>query len=148
MAHMGPTLANSTNGTSRCWLILKNKKVFKIRKYYFRLNFFQVAIKYLCFQKFCNHERLFILQPWKIFLQSIRTHLWHFQRVNTKQYYTLSVFISDNTETFRETLPHKTFFVWVHIKQYQHFQRVATTQYYTHFWEFMSHNTFSGNYTL
>ena len=73
----------------------------------------------------------------------VRVHIkqyWHFRRVTTKQYYLhspefishntlsgsnyeiilhiFSEFMSNNTETFREILPHKILFVWVHIKQY------------------------------
>ena len=58
----------------------------------------------------------------------------------------LSEFISNNTETFREILPHKAPFVRVHIKQYWHFRRAATKQYFTNFSEFIWHNTISGSY--
>ena len=45
-----------------------------------------------------------------------------------------------------EILPHKTPFVRVHIKHYRHFRRATNKQYHTHFFEFISHNTFSGSY--
>ena len=55
----------------------------------------------------------------------------------------LSEFISNNTETFREILLHKSLSVRVHIKQYWHFWRVSTKQCYTNLSEFISPNTFS-----
>ena len=58
----------------------------------------------------------------------------------------LSEFISNNTESFREILPHKALFGRVHIKQYWHVRRVTTKQYHTYFSEFISHKTFSGSY--
>ena len=54
----------------------------------------------------------------------------------------LTEFISNNTETFWEILPHKTPFVWVHIKQYWHFCKGTPRQCYTQFPEFISHNIF------
>ena len=55
-----------------------------------------------------------------------------------------TIFIrSNNTETFRKIVPHKTIFVRVHIKQYWHFPTVTTKQYNTHFLEFILCNTFS-----
>ena len=39
MAHMGPTLANSTNRIARCLLTLGNKIVFQIWKDYLRIIF-------------------------------------------------------------------------------------------------------------
>ena len=41
----------------------------------------------------------------------------------------LSEFISNNTDTFREILSHKTLFVRVRTKQYRHFQRVTNKQF-------------------
>ena len=58
----------------------------------------------------------------------------------------LSEFISNNTETFRDILLHKTLFVRHHIKHYWYFRGDTTKQYYSHLSEFTSHITFSGSY--
>ena len=56
--HMGPTPANSTNGTVRCSLTLKKKIVFKIRKDYLRIIFFLMDTKDLCFKQVHKYARL------------------------------------------------------------------------------------------
>ena len=56
---LDPPIANLKNGTARCSLTLKNKKiVFKIRKYYLRKIFFLMAIEDVCFNQVNKYARL------------------------------------------------------------------------------------------
>ena len=113
--------------------------MFKIRKDYIKIILFLMVIKDFCFKQVHKYAR-----PSKTitgFLRVLVKKFWHFQRVNTKLYYTrfVRVYFKQYWNFQIDTTTQDTFC----IKQYCYFWRATTKQYYTHFSGFLSHNIFS-----
>ena len=95
-----------------------------------------MAIKDICFKHVDIWIILeFIWNNFDTFRALIQDNTMHF----------FSEFVSDNIETFRERLSHKTP-VRVHVNQNWHFWRATIKQYHTHFSEFISHKAFPESY--